>query len=235
MFARWMTALLAFGLSIPGIASAQEDRERRLHTVTITTLPPDKGELHINPIIRRPQDFERPGFSEMELTFVPVALIGDALDPMLGEENRDYLKLITRLPDRPEGQPFEDTEKSYLTQSVILPRGHYVLSEVTYRQTGRNTEMPDLRTVSHCLANQSFLLHVKGGDVMFMGRLEFEYPTVARLEDPDFNPAQMVLDDLDALKGWRWTTKDLLHFEVAPTSFERSAEFCSPDAVAAGS
>ena len=235
MYLRWVTGLITLGLLTAMPANPQEDRERRLHTVTITTLPPDKGELHINPIIRRPQDFQRPGFSELELTFVPVALIGDALDPMLGEENRDYLKLVTQLPERAEGVAFEDTEKSYLTQSVILPRGHYVLSEVTYRQPAPSAEMPDLRTVSHCLASDSFILHVKGGDVMFMGRLEFEYPTRDRLEDPDFNPAQMVLDDLDALSGWRWTTKDLLHFNVSRTTFESSPEFCSPDSVTSGS
>jgi hypothetical protein len=234
MLIRWMTGMIALGLLSTLPATPQEDRERRLHTVTITTLPPDKGELHINPIIRRPQDFQRPGFSELELTFVPVALIGDALGPMLGEENRDYLKLITKLPERAEGVAFQDTEKSYLTQSVILPRGHYVLSEVTYRQPAPSAGMPDLRTVSHCLASDSFILHVKGGDVMFMGRLEFEYPTLTRLEDPDFNPAQMVLDDLDALSGWRWTTKDLLNFNVSRTTFERSPEFCSPDSVTAG-
>ena len=103
MCIRWMIGIVTFSLLFALPANPQEDRERRLHTVTITTLPPDKGELHINPIIRRPQDFMRPGFSELELTFVPVALIGDALDPMLGEENRDYLKLVTQLPERAEG------------------------------------------------------------------------------------------------------------------------------------
>lgn len=228
-----LKAWLFIGLfALAGIlpATAQTDQERRLNTVTITSLPPDKGELHINPIIRRPQDFARPGFSEMELVFVPVALIEDRLEPMLGEENRDYLKLITQLPDRPEGLPFEDNAKAYQTQSVILPKGYYVLSEVTFRQKARGGGAPDLQTVSHCLADDSFMLHVRGGDVMFMGRLEFDYPTSERVADPRFNPAAGVLASFDRLRGWRWTTKDLIRFDVIPTKFERTTAFCSPQA-----
>ncbi|MEL7541347.1 MAG: hypothetical protein AAGJ51_10620 [Pseudomonadota bacterium] len=214
-------------------ADQVDDSERRLNTITVKALPPDKGELHINPIIRRAQDFARPGYNEMELVFVPVGLIEDRLEPLLGEENRDYLRLITALPKRPEGVLFEDTEKDYLTQSVILPRGYYVLSEVTFRQNDA-TGVPDLQTVSHCLAESSFLLHVKGGDVMFMGRPEFAYPGKAQLAKPEFNPAENLLANLSRINGWRWTTKDLTAFEVMPTQFERSAAFCSPQAVSPG-
>lgn len=231
MLNNWLiSGLLAVGLITAAPVHAQDDQERRLNTVTITTLPPDKGELHINPIIRRPQDFARPGFSEMELVFVPVALIEDQLEPLLGEENQDYLKLITKLPDRPDGIAFEDTERTYKTQSVILPRGYYVLSEVSFRQTSQTAGAPALQTVSHCLSEESFMLHVKGGDVMFMGHLEFEYPTQRRLNDPDFNPASGALAGLDRLRGWRWTTKDLVRFDVIPSAFERSAAFCNPQA-----
>ncbi|MEM7329532.1 MAG: hypothetical protein AAF437_12385 [Pseudomonadota bacterium] len=229
-----LMACLAFAWLFPAMADEIEDRERRLKTVTVTALPPDKGELHINPIIRRAQDFLRPGYSEMELVFVPVALIEDRLEPLLGEENREYLRLVTDLPERPEGIPFEDTAKEYFTQSVILPRGYYVLSEITFRQRAA-AGVPDLQAVSHCLADESFMLHVKGGDVMYMGRPEFEYPSAARVADPDFNPAAELLAHLDWIDGWRWTTKDLTPFQVIPTSFQRTTAFCSPQAVLPGS
>ncbi|MEM9179054.1 MAG: hypothetical protein AAGA89_05055 [Pseudomonadota bacterium] len=206
------------------------ERERRLNTITVTALPPDKGALHINPIIRRPQGFQRPGYSEMELVFVPVAIIEGALEPLLGEENRDYLRLVTELPDRPEGIPFEDTAKEYFTQTVILPRGYYVLSEVTFRQSSANGS-PDLQTVSHCLADESFLLHVKGRDVMFLGRPEFEYPTPKRLADPSFTPVGDLVQNLASMNIWRWTTTDLVTLEVQPTTFGRTDAFCSPEAV----
>ena len=224
--------IAALALSWIAIAQAEEpvERERRLRTITVTALPPDKGALHINPIIRRPQDFQRPGFSEMELVFVPVALLDGGLTPLLGEENRDYLRLITELPERPEGVPFEDTAKEYFTQTVILPRGYYVLSEVTFRQKS-NDGSPDLQTVSHCLADQSFLLHVKGRDVMYLGRPEFEYPTPERLADPSFTPAQSLVENLDYISIWRWTMTDLVSLDVEPTQFERSDAFCSPQAV----
>lgn len=235
MLNRWMFGLLISALLFAPPAMADVDTERRLNTVTITSLPPDKGELHINPIIRRPQEFARPGFSEMELVFVPVALIEDRLVPLLGEENQDYLKLITQLPERPEGIEFEDSARSYKTQSVILPRGYYVLSEVSFRQSAKGPDAPALQTVSHCLSEDSFMLHVKGGDVMFMGLLDFDYPTVERLEDPAFNPAGRVLESFDAVRGWRWTTKDLVRFEVIPTTFERTTAFCNPQASTPGS
>ena len=231
MLNKWLIfGLLAVGLTAAAPVHAQDDRERRLNTVTVTSLPPDKGELHINPIIRRPQDFARPGFSEMELVFVPVALIEDDLVPLLGEENQDYLKLITQMPERPEGIAFEDNERTYKTQSVILPRGYYVLSEVSFRQKAQLAGAPDLQMVSHCLAEDSFMLHVKGGDVMFMGHLEFDYPTQTRLADPEFNPAAGVLESFDRLRGWRWTTKDLVRFDVIPTTFKRTNAFCNPQA-----
>lgn len=226
-------ASLAATVFLPTQADESVDHERRLNTITVKALPPDKGELHINPIIRRPQDFQRPGYSEMELVFVPVALISDSLQPLLGEQNRDYLKLITTLPKRPEGIPFEDTAKEYFTQSVILPRGYYVLSEVTFRQSAANG-VPDLQAVSHCLADKSFMLHVKGGDVMYMGRPEFEYPGRDRVSEPEFNPAAKIMADLNAIDGWRWTTTDLTPFKVAPVSFERTTAFCNPQAVSPG-
>lgn len=235
MLHRWMFGLLISAFLFTPATLAEDDAERRLNTVKITSLPPDKGELHINPIIRRPQDFVRPGFSEMELVFVPVALIEDDLVPLLGEENQDYLKLITPLPARPEGIAFEDSARSYKTQSVILPRGYYVLSEVSFRQTGKSADTPALQTVSHCLSEDSFMLHVKGGDVMFMGLLDFEYPTVERLSDPAFNPAGRVLESFEAVRGWRWTTKDLVRFEVIPTRFQRSTAFCNLQARTPGS
>lgn len=229
-----LVAAIAAGL-FGSIATAEpQDRERRLNTVVVKTLPPDKGELHINPIIRRAQDFQRPGFSEMELVFVPVALIEGRLEPLLGEENRDYLRLVTELPKRAQGQPFEDTAKDYFTESVILPRGLYVLSEVKFRQPSIEDE-PDLQTVSYCLAEESFLIRVKGGDVMFMGRPEFDYPSHARIAEPEFNPARTVLDNLAGLKGWRWTTKDLVRFDVVSATFDRTPAFCSPQAATAGS
>lgn len=231
-----MRALLAIIImTVLGAAHADDtyEPERRLNKVTVKTLPPDKGELHINPIIRRPADFQRPGFSEMELVFVPVGLIENQLEPLLGEENRDYLRLVTKLPNRPDGVAFEDTPKDYFTQSVILPRGYYVLSEVTFRQKSVHGG-PDLQTVSHCLSENSFLVFVKGGDVMFMGRPEFDYPSRPRLEDPSFSPAGEILDDLSKLRGWRWTTKDLVKFEVTPATFQRSTAFCSPSAISPG-
>ena len=210
------------------IADAQE-RERRLNTVTVTALGPDKGELHINPIVLRPQDFQRPGYSELELVFVPVALIEDRLEPMLGEENRDYLRLITEIPARAEGVDFKDSARDYFTQSVILPRGYYVLSEVTFRRPASGAQ-PDTRTVSHCLADQSILLHIKGGDVIYMGRPEFNYPSYARLADPSFSPAQRMLSQIDRLRGWRDTATDLERFEVSAAKFKRTTAFCSPQA-----
>lgn len=224
-----LSAVLTFAWA-SHVQAEPAERERRLNTITVTALPPDKGALHINPIIRRPQDFQRPGFSEMELVFVPVAIIEGALEPLLGEENRDYLRLVTELPDRPEGIPFEDTAKDYFTQAVILPRGYYVLSEVTFRQSSAYGS-PDLQTLSHCLADQSFLLHVKGRDVMFLGRPEFEYPTPERLADPSFTPAGDLVENLDSVNIWRWTTTDLITLDVQPTTFERTDAFCSPQAV----
>ncbi len=228
---------LIAGLSIAFLASAQasepDEPERRLNKITVTALPPDKGALHINPIIRRPQDFQRPGFSEMELVFVPVALLENGLKPLLGEENRDYLRLITALPDRPEGIPFEDNAKEYFTQTVILPRGYYVLSEVTFRQRSLS-DAPDLQTVSHCLAEESFLLHVNGRDVIYLGRPEFEYPTADRLADPSFTPARTLIETLDQANIWRWTTTDLVNVDIARTEFERNEAFCSPQSVSPG-
>ena len=224
-----LLAVIAAGVIGSLQQAAPQDRERRLNPVIVKTLPPDKGELHINPIIRRPQEFQRPGFTEMELVFVPVALIEDHLEPLLGEENRDYLRLVTQLPKRADGVAFDDTPKDYFTKSVILPRGLYVLSEVKFRQSATGDE-PDMQTVSYCLADESFLVRVKGGDVMFMGRPEFQYPSRARIADPKFSPARNVLDNLVALKGWRWTTKDLVEFDVVPTNFDRTPAFCSPQA-----
>lgn len=210
---------------------AKDHSERRLNTVTVTTLPPDKGELHINPVIRRPQDFQRPGFNELELVFVPVALIEDRLEPLLDEDYRGQLRLTTKLPTRTQGETFMDSPRDYLTQSVILPRGYYVLSEISFRQHSQIAGTPDLRTSSHCLADESFMLHVKGGDVMFMGLLDVNYPTIDRAADRSFNPAQTILDDLETLKGWRWTTKDLERFEVQAVAFERSPAFCNPESI----
>lgn len=224
-----LIAAITAGLLGSTGSAESPDRERRLNTVTVQTLPPDKGELHINPIVRRPQEFERPGFSEMELIFVPVALIEGRLEPLLEEKHRDYLRLVTELPKRAPGQRFEDTPKDYFTQSVILPRGLYVLSEVKFRQSLIEGE-PDLQTVSYCLADESFLIRVKGGDVMFMGRPEFEYPSHDRIADPEFSPARNVLNRLEKLNGWRWTTNDLVRFDIIPTKFERTAEFCSQQA-----
>ena len=224
-----LIAALAMGLTATAQTIDLDHPERKLNTITVTALPPDKGALHINPIIRRPQNFQRPGFSEMEMVFVPVALLETGLTPLLGEENRDYLRLVTQIPNRPEGVEFEDTARTYQTQTVILPRGYYVLSEITFRQSFADGA-PDLNTVSHCLSDQSFLLHVKGRDVMFMGRPEIEYPSLDRLRDPNFNPARAVIEDLDSVRGWRWTTKDLVELDLAPAAFERSEAFCSPDA-----
>lgn len=226
-------SLLAL-ISITCLGSAHavnpDEPERRLNTITVSALPPDKGAVHINPIIRRPQDFERPGFNEMELVFVPVAVLEDGLKPLLGEENRDYLRLVTQLPDRAEGVPFEDTARDYLTQTVILPRGYYVMSEVTFRQ--RTTPgSPDTQTVSHCLADESFLLRVRGRDIMFLGRPEFEYPTAERISEPSFTPARNLLENLDSINIWRWTTTDLEALKVRPTKFKRSEAFCSRDAI----
>lgn len=221
-------ALIAALLAAFQPAGAQ-DQERRLNTVTVKALGPDKGELHINPIILRPQNFQRPGYSELELVFVPVALIEDRLEPVLGEENRDYLRLITKIPARPEGVPFKDTARDYFTQSVILPRGHYVLSEVTFRRRAPGGQ-PDIQAVSHCLADKSILLRIKGGDVIYMGRPEFDYPSYDRLADPSFSPAERMLSQIDRLRGWRDTATDLERFEVAPAKFERTTAFCSPQA-----
>lgn len=209
--------------------ASSQDLERRLNTVTVKALGPDKGELHINPIVFRPQDYQRPGFSELELVFVPVALIEDRLEPVLGEENRDYLRLITDIPPRPEGVPFKDTARDYFTQSVILPRGYYVLSEVTFRGASAGAQL-DAQTISHCLADESILIHIKGGDVIYMGRPEFDYPSYARLSDPSFNPAERMLTQIERLRGWRDTATALSKFEVAPARFERTTAFCSPQA-----
>lgn len=211
--------------------ASSQDFERRLNTVTVKALGPDKGELHINPIVLRPQDFQRPGYSELELVFVPVALIEDRLEPLLGEENRDYLRLVTEIPERPEGVSFKDSARDYFTQSVILPRGYYVLSEVTFRRPSSGGQ-PDIQAVSHCLADNSILLRIKGGDVIYMGRPEFDYPSYARLADPSFSPAQRMLDQIDRLRGWRDTATDLEKFEVQAAEFERTTAFCSPEATA---
>ena len=229
-----ISLLIYYGVLAP-ISSAETESERRLNTVTVTTLPPDRGELHINPVIRRPQDFQRPGYSELELVFVPVALIGDQIEPLLDENHQGRLRLITQLPARPVGIDFKDTPKDYLTQSVILPRGYYVLSEITYRQKSDSSGAPDLQTSSHCLADDSFILHVKGGDVMFMGLLDIDYPTRKNMADEGFNPAHKILDNLERLKGWRWTTKDLEQFTVLPARFERSPAFCNPESISPAS
>lgn len=229
MLGHVMLAVLMATILVCFQPARSQDLERRLNTVTVKAIGPDKGELHINPIILRPQEFQRPGYSELELVFVPVALIEDRLEPLLGEENRDYLRLITKIPARPEGVPFKDTARDYFTQSVILPRGYYVLSEVTFRAPALGGQ-PAAQTVSHCLADNSILLRIKGGDVIYMGRPEFDYPSYDRLADPAFSPAQRMLSQIDRLRGWRDTATDLEKFEVAPAEFERTTAFCSPQA-----
>jgi hypothetical protein len=139
------------------------------------------------------------------------------------------LRLITEIPARAEGVSFEDTARDYFTQSVILPRGYYVLSEVTFRAPALGDQSA-AQTVSHCLADNSILLRIKGGDVIYMGRPEFDYPSYARLADPAFSPAQRMLSQIDRLRGWRDTASDLEKFEVAPAEFERTTAFCSPQA-----
>lgn len=229
---------LVFAIAIATLvaisAVSQEERELRLNTIKVSSIPPDRAVLHINPIILRPQDFKRPGFSEVELVFARVSLTEDGVQPFSTLHKRDNLSLIAQLPDRPAGEAFQDTPKDYQTQSVILPRGYYVLSQITFRQTQEPDDSPEMDARSWCLADSTLLMRVNGGEVIFMGRLEFDYPTADALQDPDFNPARALLNDLDPKFGWRWTKDDLQHFLVEPTSFDPRPEYCSPDALDAG-
>ena len=220
------TALLMILCFGSFVAMAQSDRERRLNTVVTTTLPPDRGMLHVNPFVIRPANFERPGYDEVELLFIPVDPIGDTVQPILDDQYRESFSLTANLPER-DSAPFEDTPRDYRTQEIVLTRGYYVLSEIAFKQTTPGQEVRD----AYCLDGSTFRFEVRGRDTIHMGLLEVDYPTGVVGANASFNPAKTILTDLDRINGWRWTTISLNHFLISPTDFVRSTAFCSPDSI----
>ncbi len=219
-----LLSFILFGLSADADPNVSD--ERRLNTVTVTTLPPDKGELHINPIVLRPQNFERPGYSEVDLTFIAVDLIGDYPKPILSQEDQGRLKLRAKLPKREANVPFEDTVRDYKGSSVILPKGTYVLAEVGFR---KSADQSPQKTLSYCLDQNSFAFDVIGGDVIYLGLLDVSYPTKEAVKSPDFSPIATVLANLETSKRWRWTTRELMHFKARALTFQRSEAFCKAE------
>ena len=214
-----IAAALVVTLAAP-LASVAETDERRLSTVFVKTLPPHKGELHINPIIVRDADFARPGFSEAELVFVPVATTGGLAEPLDGKESQDRFKITATLPMREKGLPFVDTPRDYRTKDVILPKGAYALTEIAFVQK------QTFERVSYCLNTGSFAFDVTGGDIIFMGLLDLDYPPADHGAQASHDPVEGLLAEIAQLNGWRQTRSSLTRFEARPVTFKRDERVC---------
>lgn len=214
-----ITALLGIAFIAP-LNSVAETNERRLSTVYVKTLPPHKGELHINPVIIREANFERPGFNKAELVFVPVATSGGLAEPLDSKESQDRFKITATLPPREIGVPFTDTPRDYRTKDVILPKGAYALTEIAFIRKDAS------QRVSYCLNSGSFAFDVTGGDIIFMGLLDLDYPPAASDAQASHDPLEGLLAEISQLNGWRQTRSSLNRFEARPVTFKRDERVC---------
>lgn len=205
-------------MSLAPLNVSAETEERRLSTVYIKTLPPNKGELHINPTIIRDADFSRPGYSHAELVFVPVQTIDGIALPLDEKDSQDRFKITASLPPREAGTPFTDTPRDYRTQDVILPKGAYALTEISFLREDTQER------VSYCLNDGSFAFDVLGGDIIFMGLLDLDYPPSTGMAQHE--PAADMLSTIEQLNGWRKTWTDLARFEARFVTFNRDERVC---------
>ena len=212
------TAIALSVVTFSPFAAKAETDERRLSTVYVKTVPPHKGELHINPTIIRDVGFERPGYTDAELVFVPVETVEGVAVPLDGKDSQDRFKITASLPPREAGTPFTDTPRDYRTQDVILPKGAYALTEISFLREDTQER------VSYCLNDGSFAFDVLGGDIIFMGLLDLDYPP--NTGKAQHKPAADMLSTIEQLNGWRKTWTDLARFEARRVTFNRDERVC---------
>jgi len=200
-----------------------EDAVRRLPRIQVTALPPHMGTVYANAYTIRQQDFERPGFRSIEIRFSPVEFSADgSIIPELQDSQTDY-SIKTNIPQRAENLNFTDSIRDFYTQDIALPSGAYIISEIIFRTEIGST----YSDASYCLSKGTLLFEIIGRDTLFLGRLNLDYPPNTPAERRHHTPLESMGKNLQKMKGWRWTTTDLLNLDVRTISFNPSV--CAPD------
>lgn len=215
--------VLAFVFSSLAVGHSQggEDEIRRLPRIQVTALPPHMGTVYANAFTLRDQDFARPGYRSMEIRFTPVS-INETENVMPDLVDTEFYSIKTNIPPRADNMEFSDSVRDFFTQDIALPSGPYVISEITFRRPAGSSQ-PDAR---YCLSDGTLLFEIIGRDTLFLGRLNINYPPNASSNAAQFAPLSQMGDKLTDIRGWRWTTTDLLNFDVRTVKFN-PAGVCS--------
>lgn len=215
---RVFIALISLFVAAGITPATADDAERRLPRIQVTALPPHMGTVYANAFTVRPQIFERPGYNAIEIRFFPMIfdesgnIKPDTADPQV-------YSISTKIPPRAEGAEFIDSVRDFYTQDIALPSGPYVISEITFHADANGRR----EKVTFCLSDGTLLFEIIGRDTLFLGRLQVDYPPESEAERNAHTPLQSMGEGLKAVKGWRWTTRDLLHFDVRTLAFQPEA------------
>jgi len=216
----WLNFLISLGFAQ---SVSAEDAERRLQRIQVTALPPYMGTAYANAFTIRDADFERPGFDKIEIRFFP-ADFGDNGEVIPDTGDTQSYTISTKIPPRVEGLDFTDSVRDFYTQDIALRSGPYILSEISFRRDENSSQ----NDVSYCLSGGTLLFEILGRDTLFLGRMEIDYPPNTEDARRTHSPLKSMGVELSGMKGWRWTTRDLLNFDIRTVSFDPE-KVCAED------
>lgn len=205
----------------PAMAQSAGD-QRVLSRVFVSAPAPHLGALHVRPVVATG---EAEAVEAVELVFAPVDYVDGVVTPASDSNKTDRHLIGAVVPTGQMRRERSDEGVAGDTQSIYLPNGYYVISQVRYRY-GDNAEDSEI----FCLSKRSFVFRVGMMETVFMGRLPLEDPRQSASGEA-FAPIALADEGERSLRGWRKGGGRVTSFRADPVSFTPTPEICPPESV----
>ncbi|MEM9668732.1 MAG: hypothetical protein AAF950_07380 [Pseudomonadota bacterium] len=245
----WVTLSLAVMAVIPAIAQnnaeAAEDDTRVLEEVTTLTDPsdleaPPDGELLIRPVLYTQGRSQNSAVRRIDLFFSPVETVKSDAATLYMEQERTRYRISVDIPIvAPTGTRLSLSQGRTIDlgmESVEMPGGTYVLSEVRYgfnsrAGVGAGQVFNDTRTTrSYCLTDETLIFYLNEGERQFLGALAFSALPTNDARWATHHPLAGVDRRLDMIRGEddeAMETITLTDFGLVPV--EQSPGLCADE------
>lgn len=218
-----LMASLGFGAACAGQVVAQDTNDQRvLSRVFVSAPAPHLGALHVRPVIAAGEADE---VEAVELVFAPVDYADGVVTPFANSNTSDRHLIGAVVPTGQMRRERSEEGVAGDTQSIYLPGGYYVISQVRYRYGG-DAQKSEI----FCLSERSFVFRVGMMETVFMGRLPLEDPRQAESGEP-FTPIALPAEGTKALRGWRKGGGRVTSFRADPIAFTPNPAICPPESV----
>ncbi|MEM1149965.1 MAG: hypothetical protein AAGI03_05340 [Pseudomonadota bacterium] len=218
----WLTLISLVGaFAFPATAQSPGE-ERVLGRVFVSAPAPHLGALHVRPVVATGDDEE---VEAVELVFAPVDYADGVVTPASNTNQSDRHLIGAVVPTRQMRRERSEEGVAGDTQSIYLPNGYYVISQVRYRYGDSVGE-----SEVFCLSERSFVFRVGMMETVFMGRLPLVDPRIAPTNEA-FTPIALPQEGARALRGWRKGGGQVTTFRADPVSFTPTPSMCPPESV----